>query len=258
MRLIEWLKGEGACRGFLRDLIFVVLVVGAISAISQITLGVWTPMVAVESGSMDPNMKIGDIVLIQGVSKTDVIAWENGETTGHDTFNNPGDVILYRPYGKEKLTLIDQASHLFLRNPYPPEKATPIIHRALRFVEEGELMWEGGPPAPFSGYITKGDNNTEIDQRAGEILGVVNQKYFHDQQMKGEIISIGKDAYLDKETGLAFIDMDNETYAVWGINYRMPVRDEWVIGVARLRIPLIGYVRLLPSIIGDKIKDLLS
>jgi signal peptidase len=54
MKLLEWLKGEGQVQGFIRDLIFVAVVVGAISILSQVTLGVWTPMVAVESGSCTP------------------------------------------------------------------------------------------------------------------------------------------------------------------------------------------------------------
>jgi signal peptidase len=35
-------------------------------------------------------------------------------------------------------------------------------------VEEGEPMWKDGPPAPYAGYITKGDNsetNPSYDQQ---------------------------------------------------------------------------------------------
>ncbi|MHC1631391.1 MAG: S24/S26 family peptidase [Methanotrichaceae archaeon] len=258
MKLIEWLKKEGQIQGVLRDLIFVIVVVGTISVISQLTLGIWTPMVAVESGSMHPNMKIGDIVIIEGISKSNVTTWEEGQEINYITFNNPGNVILYRPYGKEKLTLVDQAAHIFLRRPYPPDKATPIIHRALRWVDEGEPMWIEGPAAPFSGYITKGDNNSEIDQKAGQPIGVVRESYFQEELAKGNIVELGNGTYLDHNTGLPFIKNDNETYAAVGINYLMPVREDWVIGTARFRIPLVGYVRLLPSIIGNEIKDLLT
>ncbi|HOO54498.1 MAG TPA: S26 family signal peptidase [Methanothrix sp.] len=258
MKLIEWLKGEGQIQGFLRDLIFVAVVVGAISILSQITLGVWTPMVAVESGSMYPNMKVGDIIVIQGASRTDIITWEEGEIDGYSTFNNPGNVILYRPYGKDKLTLTDQAAHIFLRRPYPPDKATPVIHRAMQWIDEGEPMWEGGPAAPFAGYITKGDNNSEIDQNAGQLLGVVKESYFREQMAKGMIEEVGNGTYLDHEFGYTFIRRGDETYVIFGINYLMPVHEDWVIGVARFRIPIVGYVRLLPNIIGNEIRDLLS
>jgi len=258
MKVIEWLKGEGRVPGFLRDLIFVAVVVGTISIISQLALGIWTPMVAVESGSMDPNMKIGDIVVIQGISRTEVATWSEDENTGSTSFNNPGDVILYRPYGKEKLTLFDQAARIFLRRPYPPDKATPVIHRALRWVDEGEPMWEGSPPAPFAGYITKGDNNKEIDQNAGQLVGIIREDYFQEQLAEGNIAEVGEGIYLDHNTGYPLISIDGETYVIWGINYRMPVREDWVIGVAKFRIPLVGYVRLLPNIIGNEIKELLT
>ncbi|OYT64944.1 hypothetical protein B6V00_05130 [ANME-1 cluster archaeon ex4572_4] len=46
--------------------------------------------------------------------------------------------------------------------------ATPIIHRAMFWVEAGEEMPDGRP-APHAGYITKGDNNPGYDQ---PLLGV--------------------------------------------------------------------------------------
>jgi len=38
----------------------------------------------------------------------------------------------------------------------------------MYYVEEGEPMWDRGPPAPYAGYITKGDNirtNPSYDQQ---------------------------------------------------------------------------------------------
>jgi signal peptidase len=43
-----------------------------------------------------------------------------------------------------------------------------------------------------------------------------------------------------------------------GISYLTPVKQEWVIGVARAKIPLVGYVRLLPNIISDEIHKILG
>jgi signal peptidase len=104
-------------------------------------------MVAVESGSMEPHMQIGDIIFIKSIDRVDIITNEEGKTSGYKSFEEYGDVILYRPYGQEDLT--------------------PIIHRAMYWVEAGEPMWEGGPDAPYPGYITKGDNvitNQHFDQ----------------------------------------------------------------------------------------------
>jgi signal peptidase len=255
MKIVEWFEGL-PLPGFVKDLIFVAVVVGTISILSQAILGVWTPMVAVESGSMVPNLNIGDIIVVQGASRTEITPWDEAESTGYKTFNLPGDVILYRPYGKEALNLLDQISMLLGRPP-SADKATPIIHRALSYVEEGEPMWEGGPEAPFSGYITKGDHNEVIDQQAGRIYGIANESYIRSHE--SEITEVGRDSvYLDRNTGLVIYKLNNDTYVGEGISYLTPVKEEWVIGVARARIPIVGYIRLLPNIIADKINKILG
>ena len=189
-------------------------------------------MYLVESGSMYPNLRPLDVVTIEDISTTKVITWEEGEKIGYSSFNDSGDVICYRPYGKEQLSVIDVADHL-VSGVYPPDKATPVIHRAMRWVDEGESMWDGGPLALFAGYVTKGDNNKEIDQNAGQLVGVVRTDYFKEQIANGNIVEVGNGTYLDHETGYPMITIDDETYVIWGINYRMPVRKDWVIGVVR-------------------------
>lgn len=164
-----------------RDILSVFLAVLIFASFSQIVFGMWTPMVAVESGSMEPHMNVGDIIFIKDIDRTQIITYAQG-TDDYTSFDSYGDVILYKPYGQEGVT--------------------PIIHRAMYFVEEGEPMWEGGPEAPHSGYITKGDN--EVTNR------------YYDQQGQ--------------------------------VSYLMPVKEEWVIGVAQFKIPYLGYLRLmLPS-----------
>jgi signal peptidase len=164
-----------------KDLLSVAAVLIAFMVLSKLAFGLWTPMVAVESGSMEPHMQIGDIVFIKNIDRVDIVTNEEGRSSGYTTFGGYGDVILYRPYGQGGVT--------------------PIIHRAMYWVEAGEPMWENGPIAPYSGYITKGDNP------------VTNQHYDQEGQ----------------------------------ISYNVPVKDEWIIGVARYRIPYLGYVRLLFS-----------
>ncbi|HNX40332.1 MAG TPA: S26 family signal peptidase [Methanothrix sp.] len=254
MKIAEWFDNL-PLPGPVKDIIFVVVVVGGISLLSQLILGLWTPMVAVESGSMVPNLNIGDIVVVQGASRTDIIPWDEAEATGYMAFNNPGDVILYRPYGKASLNLLDQLKMLLGWGP-GNEKATPIIHRALRYVDEGEPMWEGGPLAPFSGYITKGDHNAVIDQMAGQIFAAANLSYV--QSHRGEIMDVGSGIFLDKNTGLLIYSTENGTFVGEGISYLTPVKKEWVIGKAWARIPLVGYIRLLPNMLFDEIKKLVT
>jgi signal peptidase len=253
MKIQEWFD-DLPIPGFAKDIIFVVVVVGGISLISQLAVGLWTPMVAVESGSMVPNLNIGDIIIVQGASRTNVIPWDEAEKSGYYAFNKPGDVILYRPYGKESMNLLDQLKMLLGISP-GQEKATPIIHRALTRVQQGEPMWKDGPLAPFSGYITKGDHNDVIDQMAGRIYGMANLSYV--KIHRNEIRDVGSNVYLDKSTGMVIYKTENGTFVGEGISYLTPVKEEWVIGVARVKIPMVGYVRLLPNIILDEVRKII-
>ncbi len=152
MALLEKMKkfyrSDTFLAGLLRDVLFVIAVGVVFASVSQIALGLWTPMVAVESGSMIPHIQIGDIILVEGADRKEVITYMEGKQSNYTSFDNYGDVILYRPYGREEVT--------------------PIIHRAMYYIEKGEPMWNGGPPAPHAGYITKGDNsktNPSFDQQ---------------------------------------------------------------------------------------------
>jgi signal peptidase len=135
--------------------------------------GVWPPMVAVESGSMEPNMQIGDLVFVMEEDRlspafaheSGVVSHRVGEREGYTKFSEPGDVIIYRANNGT---------------------GTPIIHRARFWVDEGENWYDeadpdyiGGAddceslpncPAPTAGFITKGDNavsNGRYDQVNG-------------------------------------------------------------------------------------------
>jgi len=152
MPLLEKIKrfysGDSFWVGLLRDALFVIAVVVVFSSGSQIALGLWTPMVAVESGSMIPHIQIGDIILVESIDRIDVVTYMDGKQNNYSSFDDYGDVILYRPNGRNSVT--------------------PIIHRAMYYVEKGDTMWLGGPEAPHAGYITKGDNsktNPSYDQQ---------------------------------------------------------------------------------------------
>jgi len=130
-----------------KDFLSVIAFLIIFMVLSKLVFGLWTPMVVVESGSMEPHMQIGDIIFVKSIDRVNIITNEEGKKAGYESFKNYGDVILYRPYGLEGVT--------------------PIIHRAMYRVEAGESMWGGGPSAPYAGYITKGDNtvtNKRFDQ----------------------------------------------------------------------------------------------
>ncbi|WP_227353013.1 S26 family signal peptidase [Haladaptatus salinisoli] len=157
---------------FVREMLESVAVVAAIGLVLFAVSGVWPPMVAVESGSMEPQMERGDLIFIVDENRfvpnaaqdgTGVVSYQQGKQSGYKSFNDYGDVIIYRPDGSQY--------------------ETPIIHRARFWVESGENWYdEANPayiagadnceelahcPAPHAGFITKGDNNGAYDQVVG-------------------------------------------------------------------------------------------
>ncbi|QCW03469.1 S26 family signal peptidase [Natrinema pallidum] len=154
-----------------RDVATVVAVVAIICLSLFAVSGVWPPFVAVESGSMEPNMHKGDMIFLvqedrfvgdDPVMGTGLVSAERGRTTGYEKFGHAGDVIVYAPNG-------DPA-------------ATPIIHRVRFWVEAGDnWVADADPaytddrscaevrscPAPHDGFVTKGDANANYDQLDG-------------------------------------------------------------------------------------------
>lgn len=182
----------------IRDVMMSVIIVGLIGVGLFAITGLWPPMVSVESGSMEPQMERGDLIVTveqhryapdYAQQETGVVTGAIGEEQQDTQFGEYGDVIIYQPNGSTV--------------------RTPVIHRAMFWVNESE-NWvdKANPdylptencaqilncPAPHSGFITKGDANPQYDQTSG---------------------------------------------------ISSPVKSEWVRGTAEVRIPYLGYIRLL-------------
>ncbi|WP_224334095.1 S26 family signal peptidase [Haloprofundus halobius] len=159
--------GGSVAREFFGTLAALGLVGAALFAVA----GVWPPMVAVESGSMQPNLDRGDLVFVTAVDRYDdgtagpdgVMTVHEAEASAHERFGEPGDVVVF----------VD-----------PDGTGAPTLHRAHFWVEEGE-DWYGRAdrsaipsgvddcselancPATHAGYVTKGDGNAHYDQAVG-------------------------------------------------------------------------------------------
>ncbi|WP_435123694.1 S26 family signal peptidase [Halobaculum sp. D14] len=184
---------------FVREVLSSALAVVLVGMLLFAVSGVWPPMVAVESGSMQPHMQKGDLVFITqpdrfspeyAYDETGVVPYDIAAEHNYTTFGSYGSVVVYMP---------------------PDRVGAPIIHRARLHVDRGENWYDRANPAylagdscaeiaycpaPHAGFITKGDHNDMYDQA----------------------------------NGLA-----------------PPVKTEWIRGVARVRIPYLGWVRLLFS-----------
>jgi len=181
---------------------YVTDVVGSAGAVLLVGLllfavsGVWPPLVAIESPSMDPHIQKGDLVFVMEEERFAGPNAQHGVVTAQQganyaRFQQPGDVVVYEPDGNGR--------------------RTPIIHRAMFYVEEGENWYDRADPdavgnanscvelancpANDSGFITKGDNNNQYDQ-------------------------VGRSPISD------------------------PVEPEWIIGTAEWRVPFLGEIRL--------------
>ncbi|MFC7201036.1 S26 family signal peptidase [Halospeciosus flavus] len=200
---VRWfLRSDDTAVVFVRETVSSALVVAMVGLLLFAVSGLWPPLVAVESGSMNPHLEKGDLVFVMEEDRfppeaahadTGVVTYQHGKEVGYRKFHSYGDVVVYEPDGSER--------------------ATPVIHRARFYVQEGENWYDEADedylqpnwdnckelpncPAPNSGFITKGDANPLYDQ-------------------------------------------------VWGIS--RPVKEEWVRGTAEFRIPWLGWVRLVVS-----------
>ncbi|MFP4625260.1 MAG: S26 family signal peptidase [Natronomonas sp.] len=206
-RILRFLRSDRMLVVYARDIGVSVGIVVLIGVLLFAVSGLWPPMVAVESPSMEPNMERGDLVFIVDNSRfvpeeaptydsrsTGVVPADVAAETGRTKFGKHGDVIVYTPNGDER--------------------RTPIIHRSILWVEEGENWYDRADeryvdsasnceelnacPAPYGGFVTKGDNNRAYDQVGTSQISKL-------------------------------------------------VRPEWVVGTAEIRVPYLGHVRLWAS-----------
>jgi len=159
--------------------------------------GVWPPLVAIESPSMDPHIEKGDLVFVMEEERFAGPNDRHGvvpaaDADGYTKFQQPGDVIVFEPDGSDR--------------------RTPIIHRAMFYVEEGENWYSRANPE----YIGGADNCEEL-ANCGE-------------NNSGGFITKGD---------------NNEQYdQVGSTPISEPVDSDWVIGTAEYRVPLLGEIRL--------------
>lgn len=154
-----------------REAIGSVLLVVGLGLLLIVVSGVSPPMVAVESGSMEPHLSAGDLIVVvdeqrfasgHAVEGTGVVTYQTAKRRGgYTSFGMPGDVIVFDANGQAGLS---------------------TLHRAHLWVEKGENWYELADPAyvdarsceaipncpaPHSGFITKGDANDRYDQVNG-------------------------------------------------------------------------------------------
>jgi len=149
-------------------------IIGIILIILFLIGGTWPPVVAIESQGMAPHINAGDLVVVVQKDRFGTLqTWVQGNTTGYKKFEDYGDVIIYQPNG---------AKNPVVPIPFLSSGVHPIIHRAIDRADTADLPKYllldfkniSKYYQPHGGYITKGDNNKNIDQVAVyQGLGVI-------------------------------------------------------------------------------------
>src|SRR6056297_3209066 len=106
---LRWLRRtDHPAVEFLRETASTALVVGLVGLVLFGASGIWPPMVAVESPSMEPHMERGDLVFVMeehrlapafatdATEETGVVPQRVGEREGFRKSGGYGDVIVYR------------------------------------------------------------------------------------------------------------------------------------------------------------------
>jgi signal peptidase I len=253
-----------------RDILWVIGVVGGIALLLFLLCGTWPAIVTIESGSMIPNMNIGDlVVVVQKDRFGDLQTWDDGKKSGYKKFGDYGDVIIYRPNG-----YTDFFASLGL---LPLSEQHPIIHRAMTWTEADEPVplyinpYRGtATPAGYLPLHVSGTTSSGIGILSAS-PGAAAANYTPDA--KDNILDISGTRYILPAAavvpGMGYIwpnltttthggyitkgdnnmPSDEGTLAVKG-HLVEPVQKDWVIGKALFTVP---YVGLLPLHIGPVI-----
>lgn len=253
-----------------RDLLWVVGVVGSIAILLYLICGTWPAVVTIESGSMIPNMNIGDlVVVVQKDRFGELQTWDDGKVSGYKKFGDYGDVIIYRPNG-----ITDMWASVGL---LPLSQQHPIIHRAMTWTEAGEPVplyiniYRGSvTPTGYLPLTVAGTNANGYQIFSNTTLPANYTPGPGDLVMqntpKGNFIlpadTVVRNAgyvwntsnitdhggYITKGDNNNFSDQGSLAFA--GTGPVEPVAKEWVVGKALFTVP---YVGLLPLHIGEVI-----
>jgi signal peptidase I len=254
-----------------RDLLWVVGVVGSIALLLYLICGTWPAVVTIESGSMIPNMNIGDlVVVVQKDRFGELQTWSEGNISGYKKFGDFGDVIIYRPNG-----ITDMWASVGL---LPLSKQHPIIHRAMSWTDAGQpvptylnpyrgkatpagylsltpgredasgfrILSAGPDPAPGNYSVSPKDITMQMPQ--GNFILPADTLVPDRGYVWNTGVTTPHGGYITKGDNNIFSDQGTLTVA--GTTTVEPVQKDWVVGKALFTVP---YVGLLPLNIGPVI-----
>lgn len=191
--------------------------------------GQWPPLVVIESNSMmhgEENLShvgtidTGDLVLVQKVDRiSDIETYVEGYVSGHRTYGDYGDVIVYNPDGKKDVT--------------------PIIHRAMIYlaVNPGSYSYrcEALRDLPTDKWTASNPTDT-WDNLTSTI-------YIQDVGYSSSTVAIGIDTFGGMLTS-GFITKGDHNPSIDQPYRSTNIQLDWIVGKARGEIPWFGLLKL--------------
>ena len=248
-----------------RDILWMAAIVGGIALSLYLVCGTWPAVVTIESGSMEPHMNIGDLVVVVAPDRFGALqTWEDGKISGYKKFGDYGDVIIYRPDG-----ITDFWASIGV---LPLSKQHPIIHRAMIWVDAGQpqpsfLNMYRGAMTPTA-YVPLETSNITVDGYQVIYTGTTIPSGNVTTSPKDIVIRTANEsyilpsAYVSNDTGYirmtdtiaphgGYISKGDNNAAsdqgyllVPGVDEIEPSQKDWVIGKALFTIPLVGLLPL--------------
>ncbi|MFW5952540.1 MAG: S26 family signal peptidase [Candidatus Natronoplasma sp.] len=212
----------GIGKDVLISLIILSIILGSLYAFS----GRWPPMVVIESGSMMHSQESqigvidpGDIVIVQESDKEDITTYVEGRASGYRKYGQYGDVIIFEPDGDRQ--------------------ETPIIHRAVLYLEENASA-EGTFDIPSLQDLEHG---TDWDSEDGTYYGIDGKitlyNYGHqDDDLEIDLSELSHGGYITRGDNNDEIDQTSTR------QLSPPVKEEWIKGRATGELPWFGIIKL--------------
>ncbi|SEW26021.1 S24/S26 family peptidase [Natrinema salifodinae] len=182
---VRWLReADGGPIAAVRDVATSVAIVAVVGLLLFAISGGWPPLVAVESGSMEPHISQSDLVFIvdegrfadeDAIAGTGVVTLADGRETDHERFGLAGDVVVFVPNGDPTATSVIHRAHFWVEadENWVETKADPAAMNGATCADIASC------PAPHDGFVTKGDANRAYDQlpRSGAETTVVKPEW---------------------------------------------------------------------------------
>ncbi|MBN1389503.1 MAG: S26 family signal peptidase [Candidatus Thermoplasmatota archaeon] len=200
LRTRIWNESRSFIFDFIGAMIVLLIIIGALYTYT----GNWPPLVVVQSGSMEHSdetssvgvIDTGDLVFVKRLGDgVDPVTYVEGTMSGYRSYDSYGDVIIYRPNGNETRTAIIHRAVIWIEfnsSTYNTETGSgggyDVPTLGLMNIMDGFTIGSYEWPrrsvsgdreiniatilykfrmygqTPHSGFLTKGDDNQDIDQ----------------------------------------------------------------------------------------------